>query len=271
MVAESRLAAFWRRSPGLSGLLACIIVCLAGCDHEWPGKPNPANRPELPTQVMSFTAIYQRNCAGCHGPDGKQGAAPALNDPLFRGLISASELEATITKGRPGTPMPAFLDKLGGALTAKQIQVLVDGIKGIPHPLPTAMAASESNRMLPWGAVAPVPVDTPAYTLPKSPGDAKKGAMIFDMACAICHGPDGKGVVQNDRRLNPINNSAFLSLISDQAIRRIIITGRPDLKMPSYSDGKGRSEDFFSLSSNDIADLGALLASWRTAKANAEK
>ena len=63
-----------------------------------------------------------------------------------------------------------------------------------------------------------------------------------------------------------INDPAFLALISDQALRRIIITGRPDLGMPTYADGDGRSAEFQPLTSAEIDDLVALLADWRSGR-----
>ena len=59
-----------------------------------------------------------------------------------------------------------------------------------------------------------------------------------------------------------MNDSAFLTLMSDQALRRIVITGRPDLGMPDYrhQDPKPESKP---LTSQDISDLVALLVSWR--------
>ena len=90
------------------------------------------------------------------------------------------------------------------------------------------------------------------------------GARVFARACAECHGPQGQGE-KNGRPLEggAINNPAFLALISDQALRRIIITGRPDLGMPAYDGTGGRPPDFRALSSAEIADLVALLKSWR--------
>jgi cytochrome c oxidase cbb3-type subunit 3/ubiquinol-cytochrome c reductase cytochrome c subunit len=60
-----------------------------------------------------------------------------------------------------------------------------------------------------------------------------------------------------------INNQAFLALISDQALRRTIITGRPDLGMPAYDGKAGRKPDFRALTSAEIDDLVALLRYWR--------
>jgi len=60
-----------------------------------------------------------------------------------------------------------------------------------------------------------------------------------------------------------INDRSFLALISDQELRRIVITGRADLGMPDYSDSDWRSPKFKPLTSADINDLVALLRYWR--------
>jgi mono/diheme cytochrome c family protein len=84
--------------------------------------------------------------------------------------------------------------------------------------------------------------------------------MVFDRACASCHGKDGLG---GKDKVGPIHESAFLALISDQAVRRIILTGRRDLKMPDYAGKAGRPPDFRPLSPTDVADLLALVSEWR--------
>jgi len=85
---------------------------------------------------------------------------------------------------------------------------------------------------------------------------------VFARACAGCHGSQGQGGKNGDRQVGAINNQAFLALISDQAIRRYAITGRPDLGMPAFDGHNGRSAEFRPLSSAEIDDLVALLASW---------
>ena len=60
-----------------------------------------------------------------------------------------------------------------------------------------------------------------------------------------------------------INDAALLALISDMALRRIIITGRPDRNMPPYDGKVGRPPDFQPLTSEEIDGLVALLVSWR--------
>jgi mono/diheme cytochrome c family protein len=92
-------------------------------------------------------------------------------------------------------------------------------------------------------------------------GLVDRGKQVFARACAECHGENGKG---EEGGVGPINDVDFLAIISDQALRRIIITGRPDLGMPNYAEDDGRPSDFKPLSETEIDELVALLASWRT-------
>ena len=96
-----------------------------------------------------------------------------------------------------------------------------------------------------------------------TPGSRERGEEVFARACAGCHGPNGSGVPHKGEIHDAINDAAFLALISDQALRRIIITGRPDLGMPTYAEGDGRPKDFQPLTAAEIDDLVALLADWR--------
>ena len=251
----------------LALLLPLTAALPLGCDA--PGKPNPAERPVTPDQVVCFTELYRTNCSGCHGADGKLGPAPPLNDPLFRGIVSEADLEHVISAGRPGTPMPAFSLKNGGPLTAVQVQILVKQIKGIPYEVvatseggkPRKVVASTKGTPPKWGTPPDVSA-APPYALAKAGGDPKKGAHVFTRACAGCHGQQGQGGENGESRLR-INDPAFLVLISDQALRRIVITGRPDLGMPDYADKSDRPGSFQPLTSEQITNVVALLASWR--------
>lgn len=226
----------WRLLPLLAAL-AC------GCDP--PGRPNPADRPVPANEVMDFGTLYAMRCAGCHGAGGKLGPAPPLNDPLFLAIVPDAELRRVIAEGRIVTPgqkslMPAFARRHGGPLTDDQVKALAEGIK--PR----------------WGG-APPKEPPPSYAASKEAGDKERGAKLFAVACAACHGEEGRG----DKGAGAVNDPAFLALISDQALRRIIITGRPDLGMPPYNGKDGRPPDFRALTSSEIDDLVALLRDWR--------
>ena len=225
------------RSRAAFGWLVAVII---GCDL--PGAPNPADRPVPPQEVQDFALLFQRNCAGCHGVDGKLGPAPPLNDPLFLAIVPDAELLKVVRDGRRGTPMPGFAPSTGGPLTDEQAQIIAAGIKTHwPHPNPAA-----ANVTTP-----------PQYAV--GAGNVERGRTVFAEACAECHGAKGEGGSQ----AGAIHDPALLSLLSDKALRRIIITGRPDLYMPDYAGVDGRADDFQPLTSAEIDDLVALLAEWR--------
>jgi mono/diheme cytochrome c family protein len=227
-------------------LIALLSAIVAGCD--FPGRPNPDDRPVPSDQVVTFEVVFREQCAGCHGANGQFGPAPPLNDPLFLAIVPGNELLGTIRDGRPGTPMPAFTRNRGGPLTDAQVKALADGLK------PRWGRATLAKDLLPAYAMAKERNTTSAAE------SVERGAKTFAQACAECHGSRGQG---SDKGAGAVNDRAFLSLISDQALRRIIITGRPDLGMPDFSEKMGRPSDFKPLTSSEIADLVALLASWR--------
>lgn len=239
-------------------------MALVGCSDEFPGKPKPADRPLPLNEITDFATLFAQNCTGCHGQDGTQGPAPPLNDALFLALITDETLLSVIRDGRPGTPMPAFAIDHGGTLTAQQIQIIAKGLK-------TKLPAAESDEGPTTVAEAS---STPPYVLPSKSLQLRatvsaKASALFERACAECHGPNGAGGKTGYASGGAINDRAFLALISDQALRRIIITGRHDLGMPNYAQTDGRPDDFKPLTSEEIDELVALLAAWRRGDAAA--
>jgi mono/diheme cytochrome c family protein len=227
---------------------------MGGC--AWPGQPNPKDRPVPANKVDNFDLLYRENCAGCHGADGKMGPAPPLNDPLFLSIVPDEDLLCVVSAGRDvsaeqKTPMPGFAPDQAGPLTFSQIKILAEGLK---------------ER---WKKNEQRQDDPPPYNRPVAdgPGDAKRGATVFATACAECHGRNGEGVLKDGQRIGILHDRVFLSLISDQALRRIIITGRPDLGMPDYTKTVGSGP----AASRKINDIVALLASWRKEEAVREK
>jgi mono/diheme cytochrome c family protein len=207
----------------------------------------------MPDQIVDFEQLFSANCAGCHGATGKLGPAPPLDDPLFAAIVPDEELLRVIRDGRTGTPMPAFARANGGSLTDVQVKLLAEGVKS--H----------------WKSEKPLDRAPPAYAITKderSTPTAENHARrmeIYERACAGCHAPNGAGGEGSHSRVGAINAPAFLALISDQALRRLIITGRPDLGMPTYAEKRGRPADYRPLTSAEINDLVALLAEWRSA------
>jgi cytochrome c oxidase cbb3-type subunit 3 len=54
--------------------------------------------------------VYEKNCQGCHGKTGAGvgGATPNLTDSRRMAALSDQHLFDVVTKGRPGTGMPAW-------------------------------------------------------------------------------------------------------------------------------------------------------------------
>ena len=80
-----------------------------------------------------------------------------------------------------------------------------------------------------WGSPdVPEKQSLPAYLGPAETKDAPpvadrlEGSRVFALVCGNCHGERGEG----GKQAGPLRDPAFLSLVSDQALRRIVITGR---------------------------------------------
>jgi mono/diheme cytochrome c family protein len=257
-------------------LLPLLAALAAGCDL--PGRPNPDHRPVPADQVVNFDALYRTHCAGCHGADGKLGPAPPLNDPLFLAIVPDAELLRVIREGRPVTPkqkspMPAFSLSESSPLSPAQAEVWAQ-LKEENHAAPrrqSPLTAAQVQVLAEWikkrwGLPAAPPGSVPPYLAPEGTSSGKKdeGARVFARACAGCHGKEGEGVERDGTLRRKINDQAFLALISDQQLRRYAITGRPDFGMPPYDGKAGRPPDFQPLTSEEIDNLVALLACWRS-------
>jgi mono/diheme cytochrome c family protein len=200
-----------------------------------PGQPSSSARPELPSEVTNFGQLYSENCAGCHGAEGHFGGALPLNNPVYLAIVDDASMRDAIASGITGTSMPAFAINNGGMLTGEQITAIVNGIR---------------SR---WGAQAR-PIDgTPPYQSSKV-GDVAQGAKLFGDYCASCHGGGGSGGMAG-----AIADPSFLALYNDQALRTLIIAGRPDLGHPGWRDYTHKPP----LEAAQVSDIVAWLAAQR--------
>jgi len=218
------------------GLLSLAVFALAACETS-PGKPTLADVPINPESVSDFDALFSHNCAGCHGPNGRGGAALALNDPVYLAIADDATLRRISSNGIPGTSMAPFAQSAGGMLTAKQIELIVSGIR-------SRWAKPDALR----GA------NPPAYAA-SEPGDAARGAAAYATFCSSCHGPSGKG----GPKASSIVDGTFLALLTDQELRTMVIVGRPDLGAPDWRGNVPGKP----MSSQEISDVVAWLASQR--------
>jgi mono/diheme cytochrome c family protein len=188
--------------------------------------------------VTDFATLYRDNCAGCHGGDGKFGAAVAMNNPLYLAIIDHIAMRRVISEGVPGTSMPPFAQRAGGSLTDRQIDLLVAGIY-------------ES-----WAGAKDSGAGAPPYssTVRGNPGN---GAQVYAASCQTCHGADGSGGPLAGSIVDP----SYLSLVSDQYLRTIVIAGRPELGHPDWRhDASGGP-----LTAAQVSDVVAWIASKRAA------
>jgi cytochrome c oxidase cbb3-type subunit III len=224
-------------------VMAPVIIALVGCDA-MPGRPRPADQPTLPSQVMGFAELYGQSCAGCHGTDGRLGAARPLNDPVYLALVPPDRLRQIIAQGVPDTAMPGFAAAAGGPLTEAQVDALIHEMLkrwSRPSPFPDV-------PLPPYAAETTVTHDA-------HPGDPEQGLRVYAEACASCHGADGKGGAKG----GSVVDAAYLALVSDQALRTAVIAGRTDLGMPDWrSDIPGQP-----LTAQQISAVVAWLVSHR--------
>jgi cytochrome c oxidase cbb3-type subunit III len=218
---------------GAAALSALALCACAGA----PGRPQPGDTPIVPNEITDFSSLYAQNCSGCHGSDGKGGAAIALGDPVYLAIADDATLRRVATSGIRGTSMPAFAQSAGGALTAKQIEILVSGIR--EH-----WAKPDALR----GA------NPPPYAVPE-PGDASRGSAAYAIYCSSCHGAGGRG----GEKAKSIVDGSFLALLNDQELRTIVIVGRPELGAPDWRNNiPGKP-----MSAQEISDVVSWLASQR--------
>lgn len=223
-----------RRSGVALSLLA--VVCLAGCSH-MPGKPAPGPEVPRPDSVLDPVVLFNQNCSGCHGADGKNGPAMMLSDPVYLAIVDDDTLRSTISKGRAGTAMSAFAQKEGGMLTDEQVNSIVRGIR---------------ER---WSKPNALGGDTAPPYAAKIPGDASHGQAAYESYCASCHGAGGAG----GPKAGSIVDKAYLALITDQGLRTIVITGRPDFNAPDWRNNLPGHP----MSDQEISDVVAWLSSQR--------
>jgi cytochrome c oxidase cbb3-type subunit III len=231
---DKRIARLMSLRLKLCGCVLVTVFC-AACISA-PGRPSRDSAALAPDQVLNFTTLYRGNCAGCHGSDGKGGAAIALSDPIFLTIADDDDIRRTTAGGMNGTPMPAFAQSAGGTLTDQQIDAIVRGVRTWAKP--------ELLRS----------VSPPPYA--QTQGDLRRGEVAYSTYCSSCHGPNGTGGLKASSIVNP----SYLALVSDQYLRIAVIAGRRELGMPDWrNDVPGRP-----MSSQEVSDLVVWLSAQRT-------
>jgi cytochrome c oxidase cbb3-type subunit 2 len=243
-------------------VLALIVVGTAACSEE--RRPATATLPSFldtavaahpaatPETIAAGKALYEGNCAQCHGEGGRgdgYGAPFLIPTPRdfttgqykFRttasGMLpSDDDLFRTISRGANGTGMPPWQY----LLTDAERWALVDYLKTFSPRFEQAH-------------------DLAAIPLPEPPGrarDAANGRSVYErMQCAKCHGDDGRGVGPSSVELKDtagrfVNSRDFTQAASyrtgwtEREIIRTLETGMNGVPMPSYTGTMTTDEEY---------------------------
>jgi len=187
------------------------------------GRAVPMSAERLSLEVGR--RIYERECAYCHGLDGRADTkvAKVLNppprdfaDPIAMARLDDGRVYMAIYRGRPGTAMGGR----GELLTPAEIIDVMRYIRTLVHPLPAGM--------------------TPAQL------DARVGEQIYHEYCVACHGAQGDGRTSVGRHLKPpprdFTRTQEMASISDGDLTQSIMHGVPGTAMASW-EGVLNKED----------------------------
>jgi mono/diheme cytochrome c family protein len=185
-----------------------------------PGAPGTAPSPPPPVAggAPRFDAavgakLFADNCATCHGAEGKgvPGAFPSLaGDPVVNAADPREHITTVLhglqSKEIGGQTYAAEMPSFAAQLSDQQIADIIDHERtswGNSGSLITSadVVAVRNNEPLRQGpatqAVQPAAGRTqpaPATAAAAPSFDAARGAKLFTDTCAVCHGPEGKGV-----------------------------------------------------------------------------
>ncbi len=146
--------------------------------------------------------LFARQCAGCHGADGRGGIGISLKAPSFMAIVSDQFLRDTIAMGREHTAMPSSYDFK-------------------PADIADIIAYFRS-----WSEAAAAYVDVAPLI---SAASASNGAKLFQARCAGCHGAKGEGGIGSR-----LNSDGFLAMADNKFLYRVIVEGRPGTEMPAW-------------------------------------
>jgi cytochrome c oxidase cbb3-type subunit 3 len=215
----------------MQSLLPLILLASSlGCDRKI-GPPNDREELLRPEDVASFDRLYKQNCSACHGENGSGGPALDLANPTYQALVDDASLRRWITSGMPETEMPAFGESAGGFLTPQQVDVLIAGMRAQ------------------WNHTDHGAADMPPYSS-SVVGSVDHGQDTFRGSCTSCH----------QQGQQKITDTSYLSLVSDQTLRTIVIAGRPDLGHPDWRQVRPGQP----LTDQDVSDVIAYLHSLRS-------
>ena len=206
-----------------------------------PEDPKPEDPPVAATPAVASAAhgevLYKSMCIACHQPEGagKVGFAPYVRNPDFLALASDDFLRSSIIAGRPGTAMVPWAH-----LKSHEVDSLVAYIRSGENPEATKLTKADPDK--------------------KYPGDAAKGAPLYAIYCASCHGQNATGYAEGGAG-PAIGNAGFLAVASDDFIFQTVKHGRAGTSMRGFVGATGLAN----LSEQEVGDIIAFLRNRETA------
>ena len=142
--------------------------------------------------VARGAEIYLSHCVACHGKTGDN--IPGKH--LRRTAMEEAILAKVVSRGRPGTGMPAFGDEEGGALKKFEVSDVIAFIRSWDQSIFESAAAHlpQATAKSPGAGLPEPAAPSEADSATATGGGAKKGKIVYsDMGCAGCHGNEGQG------------------------------------------------------------------------------
>ncbi|MBI4011685.1 MAG: c-type cytochrome [Candidatus Rokubacteria bacterium] len=222
--------------PGLAGQPGALPVALTPT----------TTRSASPDLLALGQRLYEKQCAACHGVDGRgEGEAAYLLYPKPRDFTAGrfalastwervptdEDLYRTISRGMPGSAMPSW-----GHLSEEERWALVHFVKTfVPQPWQIAPSADPPQG----GGVGTGLIRVP----PEPPFTADTRARALELyadACASCHGKTGKGdgaEEQKDEKGYPtrprdLTLGVFKGSPDPAQLYRRVVAGMPGTPMP---------------------------------------
>jgi mono/diheme cytochrome c family protein len=285
-------AAMERKVLVATGMVVTIGLLLTIYGVFDPIRQANARERQLTTSIDRGVETYATLCFGCHGTDGKSAVVPGtdpprvtpqLNRPQFADSYMADPdemksvrdlVEKTITRGRPGTPMPAWGQSDGGTLNVEQINELVEFITHGSRPGTYMVHGAEEVEIegdTPWdtaralnenhyeAGVAPTPIPPETAALANVPPELKAGAELFSKnGCVACHstqpgqtlvGPSLAGLADRAGQREPGKSAEEYITESVRNPSAFIVPGfpGPPSPMPPFSQAQISDDDLKNL------------------------
>lgn len=231
------------------------------------------------------SAIFASTCFVCHGPEGRGGRAPALNDPERLQRFDDEWFRQTISFGRPAKGMPTWgtvlspeqIDDLVALLAAwrRSEQVTPDtpanehleavlfalsrgdatdsefhlmAALSIASPLEAEALRAAQARLAEGDLEGALEILETTLAVP-TVGDPGQGQQLYAANCEVCHGLAGAGGIGP-----ALASSPSVQGLSDELLMVLVLAGRPETGMPAW---EGR------LTPGEIQHIIALLRTWQ--------